>query len=52
MSVLPTCMLCTVCMASAPGGQKRVLGHGADAGSGCELPCGCLESNPGSLPEQ
>lgn len=32
--------------------EEGVGFHGADTVSGFELPCGCVESNQGPLPEQ
>ena len=45
--------LCTPCMSGAHGSQKKgIRSPGTRVTVGCELPCGCWESNTGPLGEQ
>lgn len=47
-----THVMCTTCMPSVSGGQKRVSDPWTGVKSSCELLYGCWEPNPRPLPEQ
>lgn len=54
MGVLLACIcgICTVCVPSATGGQKKVPETWGLEGNGCEFLSGCWELNRGPLEEQ
>lgn len=52
MGMLPACMFVHHLVPGVYGSQKRELDPWIHSQGGCELSCGCWESNPGRLENQ